>query len=70
MFSTSLIQHFRTSLFWGFLRNKNTEMHVALRRNFSGPVYSTDLVKVSKDVASLLACTRKNVFWLGSTDFL
>jgi len=32
---------------------------VALRENFSGPVCSTDLVKVSKDAASLLVCTRK-----------
>jgi len=29
-------------------------MHVALRGNFSGPVCSTDLVKVSKDAASLV----------------
>jgi len=34
-------------------------MHVVLHRNFSGPVCSTDLVKVSKDVASLLVCTQK-----------
>jgi len=33
--------------FW----KKNTETHVALRGNFSGPVSVTDLVKVSKDVA-------------------
>ena len=42
--------------FRGFPR-KNTEMHVALHRNFSGPVWVTDLVKVSKDMASLLVCT-------------
>jgi len=41
---------------------------VALRRNFSGPVCSTDPVKVSKDVASLLVCTRKK-FLLGGCGF-
>jgi len=38
---------------------------VALRRNFSGPVCSTDPVKVSKDAAGLLFCTRKNFFVWG-----
>jgi len=38
---------------------------MALRGNFSGPVCSTDPVKVSKDAASLLVCTRKNIFCLG-----
>jgi len=32
---------------------------VALPKNFSGPVCSTDTVKFSKDAASLLVCTRK-----------
>jgi len=32
---------------------------VALRSNFSGPVCSTDLVKVSKNVANLVDYTRK-----------
>jgi len=54
--------------FWGFPR-KNTETHVALHGNFSGPVSATDLVKVSKDAASLVACTQKNV-WLEGADFL
>ena len=40
-------------------------MHVALCGNFSGPVCSTDPVKVSKDVASLLVSTRKKFFCLG-----
>jgi len=31
-------------------------MHVALRKNFSGPVCSTDLVKVSKDAARKIFC--------------
>jgi len=47
--------------FWG----KNAETHVALHRNFSGPVRSTDWVKLSKDAASLLVCTRKKIFCLG-----
>jgi len=38
---------------------------VALHGNFSGPVCSTDLVKVSKDTASLLVCTQKKMFCLG-----
>jgi len=33
---------------------KNTQTHVALCGNFSGPVSATDLVKGSKDEASLL----------------
>jgi len=37
-------------------------MHVALHRNFSGPVSVTDLVEVSKDMAS---CTRKKFFGWG-----
>jgi len=42
---------------------------VALRRNFSGPVCSTDPVKVSKDTASLLVRTRKKFFAWGLRDF-
>jgi len=38
---------------------------MALRRNFSGLVCSTDPVKVSKDTASLLVCTRKKFFAWG-----
>ena len=44
---------------------KNVKTHVALRGNFSGPVCSADLVKVSKDTPSLLVCTRKKFFCLG-----
>ena len=40
---------------------------MALRRNFSGPVCSTDPVKVSKDAASLLVCTRKKIFCFGGS---
>jgi len=35
-------------------------MHIVLNGNFSGPAYATDPVKVSRDAASLAACTRKN----------
>jgi len=38
---------------------------VALRRNISAPVRVTDLVEVSKDVASLVVWTRKKIFCLG-----
>jgi len=48
---------------------KNVETHVALCGNFSGPICSTDPVKVSKDAASLLVCIRKN-FLLGGAVFL
>jgi len=44
-------------------------MHVALRGNISAPVRVTDLVEVSKDVASLLVYTRKKIFCLGGTGF-
>jgi len=43
---------------------------MALRGNFSGPVCSTDLVKVSKDAASLLVCTRKKFFAWGCGFFV
>jgi len=43
---------------------------VALHGNFSGPVCSTDLVKVSKDTASLLVCTQKKCFAWGCGFFV
>jgi len=43
---------------------------VALRGNFSAPVQVTDLVKVSKDAASLLECTRKKFFPWGMHIFM
>jgi len=55
--------------FRGF-SEKNAWKHVALHGNFFGPVCSTDLVKVSKDATSLLVCTRKKLFCLGSAVFL
>jgi len=42
-----------------FLQKKNTETQVALHGNFSVLVSPANLVKSSKDVASLVACTRK-----------
>ena len=36
------------------VRKKTADSHVALRRNFSAPVCSTNLVKVSKNAASLV----------------
>jgi len=42
---------------------------VALRGNISAPVRVTDLVEASKDAASLLVCTRKTFFCLGSAGF-
>jgi len=51
-----------------FLR-KNSETHVALHGNFSGPVSAADLVKGSKDEASFLVCTWKKIFCLGGAVF-
>jgi len=43
---------------------KNPETHVALRGNFSAPVWVTDLVKALKDASSLLVCTwKKFIGW-------
>ena len=44
-------------------------MRVALHGNISAPVRVTDLVEASKDVSSLLVCTRKNFFCLGDAGF-
>jgi len=45
-------------------------MPVALRGNISALVRVTDVVKASKDTASLLFCTRKKIFCLGRVGFL
>jgi len=42
---------------------------MALRRNFSGLVSATDLVKGSKDLASLVLYTRKKIFGWGMRFF-
>ena len=52
------------------VRKKTAGSHVALRGNISAPVRITDLVEVSKDVASLLVCTRKKNFLLGGAGLL
>jgi len=51
------------------VRTKTAGSHVTFRGNFSGPVNATDLVKDSKDLASLVVYTWKKIFWLGSMDF-
>jgi len=43
---------------------------VALRGNYSASVRVTDLVKVSKETASLLVCTRKKFFGWGCRFFV
>jgi len=43
------------------VRKKTVGSHVALPGNISAPVQVTDLVKVSKDVASLVVCTRNKL---------
>ena len=45
------------------VREKTAGLHVALHRNISGLVSVTDLVEVSKDLASLAVCTRKKKFF-------
>ena len=54
------------------VRKKTAGSHLVLRGNISAPVRVTDLVEVSKDVASLVVCTRKKsaFFGWGCTGFL
>jgi len=42
---------------------------VALHGNISTHVRVMDVVETSKDVASLLVCTRNKFFWLGVNVF-
>jgi len=51
-------------------RAKTTGSHVALLTHNSGGESGRELFKGSKDVASLLVCTHKKIFWLGGADFL
>ena len=51
------------------VRAKTAGSHVALHGNFSGLVSTTNLVKVSKDSASLVVCTREKIFGWGLQDF-
>jgi len=48
---------------------KKNGLHVALRTRNSGTESGRELFKCSKDSASLLVCTRKKMFCLGSADF-
>jgi len=50
-----LIDSLASGCFRGFSKKKR--LNAALCKNLSGPVCSTDTVKVSKDAASLLVCT-------------
>jgi len=43
---------------------------MALRGDISAPVRVTDLVEVSKDVASLVVCTQKNILFGGCGFFV
>jgi len=52
------------------VRAKTAGSHVALCLNFSGLVNVIDPVKSSKDLLSLVVCTRKKFFRLGYVDFL
>jgi len=69
----SIKPHFLLTLWrpatFGDFWEKNIETHMALRGNFSGLVSATDLVKSAKDVASLVACTRKKFFGWGMRIF-
>jgi len=65
-----ILNSLASAWFPGFSKKKNASTHVALRGNFSSLVCSTGLVKVSKDAASLLVCTRKKIFCLGDAGFL
>jgi len=53
----------------GISEKKDTETHMSLCGNFSGSASAIDLFKVSKDAASLVACTRKNFFGWGMRIF-
>jgi len=52
------------------VRKKTAGSDVALCGNISAPVWVTDLVEVSKDVARLVVCTRKKIFLFGGVCFL
>jgi len=47
------------------VRKKTAGSHMALHGNISAPVSIMDRVKVSKDAASLVVCTRKKFFGWG-----
>jgi len=49
---------------------KTAGSHMALVGNFSVLVSTTNPVKSSKDLASLVVCTPKKFFWIRVADFL
>jgi len=51
------------------VRKKTAGSHVALCGNFSAHVRVTDLVEVSKDMASLVVCIQKKKFLLRGCGF-
>jgi len=51
------------------VRKKTADSQVALHGNISAPVRVTDLVKPSKDDASLVVCTQKKFFGWGMQIF-
>ena len=51
------------------VRKKTAGSHVALRGNITTPVRVTDVVKVSKDTASLAVCIREKFFGWGTQIF-
>jgi len=68
-FLNSLLNSVASAWFRGFSEKKRLNA-CGFVREFSGLVCSTDLVKVSKDVASLLVCTRKKFFAWGMRVFV
>jgi len=66
-----LLKHLNSFARWliQVVHAKTAGSRLALRRNFSGPVSATDLVKSSKDLASLVVCTRKEIFLVGRCEF-
>jgi len=49
---------------------KTADSHVALHGNIFAPARVMDLAEASKDVASLVICTRKRFFCLGGAGWL
>jgi len=44
---------------------RTTGLHMILSTSSSGTANARQLFKGSKEAASILVCTRKNIFWLG-----
>jgi len=54
---------------FGDFHTRTTGLHVAVHVRSSGAVSGRELFKGSKDVASLLVCTRKKIFGWGMRIF-